>query len=642
MSEYPTTPNFADSFERVSTKVVENAAEGSAWVAKQIATLIRAKQKKKEKVVLGLATGSTPKSLYAELVRLHKEEGLSFKNVVTFNLDEYYPIERQALQSYYRFMHQQLFDHIDINPKNINIPNGEIEKEKIKEHCKEYEKRIEVAGGIDLQILGIGNNGHIGFNEPGSGLHSKTRLINLDNSTRLANSYEFANIAEVPRLALTMGIHSILQSKKIILMAWGTSKAPVIKKAVEEEMTESLPASLLQMHDDIQFVIDQDAATELTRFKSPWLTGECEWTPRLIKKAVVNMALALKKPVLSLTNSDYNEFGLGDLLVEKGDAYEINLQAYYMLRDTLTGWPAGKPNAHIPAHPERSAPWPKKVVIFSPHPDDDIISMGGTFQRLHDQGNEVHVAYQTSGNIAVTDEFVTRYLDFAIGFETVLGSPTRKSLDFVKKARKFLAQKKSNQTDTPSIRKIKALIRQGEAKATCRYVGIDENNVHFQQLPFYETGTIQKKPAGERDIKQTMDLLRSIKPHQVYCAGDFADPHGTHKVCFTIVLEALKRLKSLHEPWVEDCWLWLYKGAWQEWNMEDIEMAVPMSPDQVMKKRFGIFIHQSQKDMVPFQGADSREFWQRAEERNAHTASLFADLGLTHYAAVEAFVRYPY
>jgi glucosamine-6-phosphate deaminase len=439
-----------------------------------------------------------------------------------------------------------------------------------------------------------------------------------------------------------MGIYSILQSKKIILMAWGTSKAPVIKKAVEEEMTESLPASLLQMHDDVQFVIDQDAATELTRFKSPWLTGECEWTPRLVKKAVVNMALELKKPVLSLTNSDYNEFGLGDLLVEKGDAYEINLQVYYMLRDTLTGWPAGKPNAHIPAHPERSAPWPKKVVIFSPHPDDDIISMGGTFQRLHDQGNEVHVAYQTSGNIAVTDEFVTRYLDFAIGFETVLGSPTRKSLDFVKEARKFLSRKKSNQTDTPSIRKIKALIRQGEAKATCRYVGIHENNVHFQQLPFYETGTIQKKPAGEKDVKQTMDLLRAIKPHQVYCAGDFADPHGTHKVCFTIVLEALKRLKSLHEPWIEDCWLWLYKGAWQEWNMEDIEMAVPMSPDQVMKKRFGIFIHQSQKDMVPFQGADSREFWQRAEERNAHTASLFADLGLTHYAAVEAFVRYPY
>jgi glucosamine-6-phosphate deaminase len=642
MSENPPPLNFADSFERVPTKVVENAAAGSVWVAKQIASLIRAKQKKKEKLVLGLATGSTPKSLYAELVRLHRGEGLSFKNVVTFNLDEYYPIERDALQSYYRFMHQQLFDHIDISPKNINIPNGEIEKNKIKEHCSEYEKKIDAAGGIDLQILGIGNNGHIGFNEPGSGLHSKTRLINLDNSTRLANSYEFANIAEVPRLALTMGIQSILRSKKIILMAWGSGKAPVIKKAVEEEMTESLPASLLQVHDDVQFLIDQDAATELTRFKSPWLTGECEWTPRLIKKAVVNMALKLNKPVLSLTNSDYNESGLGDLLVEKGDAYEVNLQVYYMLRDTLTGWPAGKPNAHIPAHPERSTPWPKRVVIFSPHPDDDIISMGGTFQRLHDQGNEVHVAYQTSGNIAVTDEFVTRYLDFAIGFETVLGSPTRKSLDFVEDARKFLSRKKSNQTDTPSIRKIKALIRQGEAKATCRYVGIQESNVHFQQLPFYETGTIQKKPAGEKDIKHTMDLLCSIKPHQVFCAGDFADPHGTHKVCFTVVVEALKRLKALQEPWIEDCWLWLYKGAWQEWSIEDIEMAVPMSPDQVMKKRYGIFIHQSQKDMVPFQGADSREFWQRAEERNAHTASLYADLGLTHYAAVEAFVRYPY
>ncbi|MBM3413827.1 MAG: glucosamine-6-phosphate deaminase [Bacteroidetes bacterium] len=643
MPENPNSSNsIADSFEKISTKVVDNPTEGSIWVARQIASLIRAKQKKKGKVVLGLATGFTPKSMYKELVRLHKEEGLSFRNVVTFNLDEYYPIERIALQSYYRFMHQQLFNHIDIDPKNIHLPNGEIEKEKIKNHCNEYQKDIDAAGGIDLQILGIGNNGHIGFNEPGSGLNSKTRLINLDNSTRLANAYEFANLSEVPRLALTMGIQTILSSKKIILMAWGSGKASVVKRAVEGEMTESLPASLLQTHDDTQFVIDQDAAAELTRYKSPWLTGECDWTPRLIKKAVVNMALELKKSVLSLTNSDYNEFGLGDLLVEKGDAYGINLQVYYMLRDTLTGWPAGKPNAHIPAHPERSAPWPKKVVIFSPHPDDDIISMGGTFQRLHDQGNEVHVAYQTSGNIAVTDEFVTRNLDFAIGFESVLGGPSRKSMDFVKKARNFLARKKSNQIDTPSIRKIKTLIRQGEAKATCRYVGIPEQNVHFQQLPFYETGTIQKKPTGEKDIKQTMDLLRSIQPHQVYCAGDFADPHGTHKVCFTVVIEALKRLKALKDPWIEHCWLWLYKGAWQEWNIEDIEMAVPMSPDQVMKKRHGIFIHQSQKDMVPFLGADSREFWQRAEECNANTASLYANLGLTHYAAVEAFVRCPY
>jgi glucosamine-6-phosphate deaminase len=611
-------------------------------VAQQIASLIREKQKKKEKCVLGLATGSTPRSLYAELVRLHREEGLSFKNVISFNLDEYYPIEPQALQSYHRFMHSNLFDHIDILAKNIHIPNGETPKDKIKEHCRSYEKRIEEAGGIDLQILGIGTNGHIGFNEPGSGLYSKTRLITLDNSTRMANAYEFANIAEVPRLAITMGISTILKSRKIILMAWGSAKATVIKQAVEDDDSESVPASLLQNHEDVTFVTDEAAAAELTRNKSPWLTGDCEWTPRMIKKAVVNMALKLQKPVLSLTSSDYNEFGLGDLLVEQGDVYEINLQVYYMLRDTLTGWPGGKPNAHLPAHPERSEPWPKKIVIFSPHPDDDIISMGGTFQRLQDQGHDLHVAYQTSGNIAVTDEFVTRYLDFAIGFESIAGINTTKTKKILADAQRFLAKKKSHQVDTAMIRNIKGLIRRGEAKATCRYVGIPESNVHFMHLPFYETGTIEKKPLSEKDIKLTMELLRKIQPQQVYCAGDFADPHGTHLVCFNAIVEALRRIKMAGDDWIRDCWLWLYKGAWQEWNIEEIDMAVPMSPDQVLKKRYGIFIHQSQKDMVPFQGADSREFWQRAEERNARTASLYADLGLTHYAAIEAFVRWQY
>ena len=634
--------NLADSFEKIPVKIVEDSKEGSSWVARQIATLIKEKQKKKEKCVLGLATGSTPRSLYAELVRLHREEGLSFKNVITFNLDEYYPIEPQALQSYHRFMRTNLFDHVDISQKNIHIPDGQTPKEKIKEHCRSYEKKIEEAGGIDLQILGIGNNGHIGFNEPGSGLYSKTRLVTLDNSTRMANAYEFANIAEVPRLAITMGISTILKARKIILMAWGSAKAPVIKQAVEDDDSESIPASLLQNHEDVLFVTDQAAAAELTRFKSPWLTGDCEWTPPMIKKAVVNMALKLQKPVLSLTSSDYNEFGLGDLLVEKGDVYEINLQVYYMLRDTLTGWPGGKPNVLIPAHPERSDPWPKKVVIFSPHPDDDIISMGGTFQRLHDQGHEVHVAYQTSGNIAVTDEFVTRYLDFAIGFESIAGIDTNKTKKILSDAQRFLAKKKSHQVDTPMIRKIKGLIRRGEAKATCRYVGIPESQIHFMHLPFYETGTIEKKPLSEKDIKQTMELLRQLRPQQVYCAGDFADPHGTHIVCFNAVVEALRRIKAAGDPWINDCWLWLYKGAWQEWNIEEIEMAVPMSPDQVLKKRYGIFIHQSQKDMVPFQGADSREFWQRAEERNAKTASLYADLGLTHYAAIEAFVRWHY
>ena len=637
--------NLSDSFEKIPVNIFSSPKEGADFVARLVADFIREKQANKEKCVLGLATGSSPKSFYKELVRIHREEKLSFKNVITFNLDEYYPIDNNALQSYNRFMRSTLFDHIDINPKNIHIPNGEIKKDAIKEHCRQYEQMIKDAGGIDLQILGIGNNGHIGFNEPGSGIYSKTRLITLDNSTRIANAYEYANISQVPRLAITMGISTILQSKKIILMAWGSSKAPVIQKAVENDDTEHIPASLLQNHDDVTFVVDESAAAELTRNKSPWLTGDCEWSSKMIKKAVVNMALKLIKPVLSLTNTDYNEYGLSDLLVEKGDAYEINLQVYYMLRDSITGWPGGKPDVNLPKHPERSSPYPKKVIIFSPHPDDDIISMGGTFQRLHDQGNDVHVGYQTSGNIAVTDEFVTRFLDFAVGFEEIAGIDTSKSGKILDNARKFLARKKSNQVDTPTIRSIKGLIRRGEAKATCRYVGIPDENIHFQNLPFYETGTIEKKPMTEKDIKITIELLRQIKPQQVFCAGDFADPHGTHIICFNVVQEALKRIKSAGsagDEWITDCWLWLYKGAWEEWNIEEIEMAIPMSPDQILKKRFGIFIHQSQKDMVPFQGSDSREFWQRAEERNEATANLYADLGLTHYAAMEAFVRWHY
>ncbi|MDP9230821.1 MAG: glucosamine-6-phosphate deaminase [Bacteroidota bacterium] len=631
-----------DSFEKTPCTIFPDLETGSCFVAEAIAKIIRDKQSNDEKCVLGLATGSTPKTLYTGLVRMHKEKRLSFKNVITFNLDEYYPIDNDALQSYNNYMHRMLFDHVDIDPKNINIPNGELPKEEIKAHCIAYDKKIEAVGGIDLQILGIGNNGHIGFNEPGSSIYSKTRLITLENSTRLANSYEFANISEVPRMAITMGISTIMKARKIILMAWGTGKAPVVQKAVEGHVTEHIPASLLQQHTDCTFILDEAAAAELTRNKSPWLAGECEWTAGMIKKAVVNMSLKSGKPILSLTTNDYNEFGLGDLLVEKGDVYEINLQVYYLLRDSITGWPGGKPNAVIPAYPERSAPYPKRAVILSPHPDDDIISMGGTFQRLHDQGHDVHVAYQTSGNIAVTDEFVTRFLDFAVGFEEISGIDTSKSNQILTDARKYLSQKRPNQVDSSQIRAIKGLIRRCEARATCRYVGIKEDNIHFLNLPFYETGTIVKNPFSENDVQITIDLLKKIKPHQVFCAGDLADPHGTHKVCLDIVLDSLKHIKSLGDDWLNDCWLWLYKGAWQEWNIEEIEMAIPMSPDQSLKKRYGIFIHQSQKDMVPFQGSDSREFWQRAEERNAETAGLYAQLGLTHYAAMEAFVRWHY
>lgn len=631
-----------DSFEKIPVKIFSDLQKGSLFVANQIASLIREKQKTNEPCVLGLATGSTPKALYAELVRLHRNEGLSFKNVITFNLDEYYPIDKDAFQSYNRFMKTHLFDHVDIDPANTHVPDGEVPKDMIKAHAAEYEKQIEDAGGIDLQVLGIGNNGHIGFNEPGSNINSRTRLTALDNSTRIANLYEFANISQVPRLAITVGISTISKARRVILMAWGTSKAPVVQKAVEGHVTEQVPASLLQPHNDCLFVLDEQAAAELTRFKSPWLTGDCEWTPQMIKKAVISTALKTGKPVLSLTNTDYKDNGIGDLLVERGDAYEINLEVYYMLRDTITGWPGGKPDLNLPNHPERTVPYPKRCLIFSPHPDDDIISMGGTFQRLHDQGHEVHVAYQTSGNIAVTDEFVTRFLDFTVGFENMFGINSRKSEDILEKARDYLKKKKSNDMDTPEIRAIKGLIRRCEAKATCRYVGIPDDNCHFMNLPFYETGTIEKNPMGEEDIRMTVDLLREIKPHQVYCAGDLADPHGTHKVCLDIIFEALKRIKEAGDDWVSDCWVWLYKGAWQEWDISEIEMAIPMSPDQVMKKRYGIFIHQSQKDMVPFQGSDNREFWQRAEDRNSSTANLYAQLGMTKYAAVEAFVRWKY
>lgn len=629
------------SFEKIPVKIFPSSSEGSKLVAAQIAQLIKEKQAKKEKCVLGMATGSTPILLYKELVRLHKEEGLSFKNVITINLDEYYPIHKSAYQSYWSFMHRHLFSSVDILPENIHIPNGEWPQDQIKDFCAGYEQIIEKAGGIDLQILGIGKNGHIGFNEPGSSFHSKTRAIHLDQQTRIANTYEFHDLNKVPKQALTVGISTIMKAKKIVLLAWG-NKAEIVAKAVEGNVTEQIPASVLQNHDDCTFIIDELAATDLTRNKSPWLTGNTDWTPTLIKKAVIELALKLDKTILSLTAKDYTENSLADLLILKESVYDINLQVFYMLRDTITGWPGGKPNVVIPAHPERSNPFPKKVVIFSPHPDDDIISMGGTFMRLHDQGHDVHVGYQTSGNIAVTDEFVTRFLDFAVGFEDLFGIDNKKSQEILTNARTYLAGKKSDHIDTAEIRAIKGLIRRCEAKATCRYVGLKEENHHFLDLPFYETGAIEKKPMSELDIKITMDYLNKLQPHQIYCAGDLADPHGTHKVCLEIIFESVRRIKASGAEWIKDCWVWLYKGAWQEWDISDIEMAIPMSPDQVLKKRFGIFIHQSQKDSVPFQGTDAREFWQRAEIRNANTADVYARLGLTKYAAIEAFVRWHY
>ncbi len=634
--------NLSQSLEKNVCHVVPNEQEGSLLIAKKIKEFMLNKQNQKQKMVLGLATGSSVKYVYQHLVDMHKHEGLSFKNVVTFNLDEYYGIDTHHVNSYRSFMNEHLFKHIDIDLNNTHIPNGQISEENIAIETALYEQKIIDAGGIDLQILGIGTNGHIGFNEPGASLHSKTRLVHLANSTRISNANHFGTLLQMPRLAITMGIRTILQAKTILMMAWGDSKAAIIQKALEGDMTEKIPASLLQNHPNCEYFIDLQAAQELARIKTPWLTGACQWDKQLVKKAVINLAQKLQKPILSLTSNDYIEHSLGELLLMHGEAYKINLEVYYSLRDTITGWPGGK-NAPLPNHPEREKPFPKKVIIFSPHPDDDIISMGGTFMRLHEQGHDVHIAYQTSGNIAVTDEFVTRFLDFTVGFDELFELNASASAKIYSDARNFIKTKQSPfDKDTEAVRQIKGLIRRCEARATCRYVGLPDHNIHFQNLPFYESGTIAKKPMGEEDIKITMDLLDQVQPHQIFCAGDLADPHGTHKVCIEIIFEAMRRLKAANKTWVKDCWVWMYKGAWQEWNIEEIEMVVPMSPEQVKKKRFGIFIHQSQKDIVPFQGNDSREFWQRAEDRNANTANVYAGLGLTQYAALEAFKRWIY
>ncbi len=631
---------FEKRFEKIGTVVYENSSTASKAVAKEIADLIRVKQAQKQPCILGLATGSSPKGLYAELVRLHKEEGLSFKNVVSFNLDEYYPMEPDSVNSYVRFMKEQLFNHIDILPENYHVPDGLLSKEDIADYCDQYELKIEALGGIDLQILGIGGNGHIGFNESGSLQNSKTRLVALDHITRVAASGDFGSLDKTPRTAITLGVKKIMEAKRVILLAWGEGKSNIIKASTEGEVTSRVPASYLQSHNNATFILDREAASKLTRINSPWLVEKIVWTDKLIRKAVLSLALDLKKPILMLTDADYIENGMSDLLADSGPAYDINIHIFNKLQNTITGWPGGKPNADDSKRPERAEPAKKRVLIFSPHPDDDIISMGGTFKRLQEQGHEVHVGYQTSGNIAVADDEALRFASFVCDYNDKFGIESKEAETIFKSAAEFLKNKKSSEIDTEEVRYIKGLIRKGEARATCHFVGVPDEQIHFMELPFYETGAVTKKPLGDADIQITMDLIEKIKPHQIFAAGDLADPHGTHKVCLDAVFAAVKELKP--KKFMKDCWLWLYSGAWQEWSIDEIEMAVPMGPDQVLEKRKGIFKHQSQKDGVVFQGADSREFWQRAEDRNSETAAIYNQLGLAHYAAMEAFVRWEY
>jgi glucosamine-6-phosphate deaminase len=631
---------FEKRFENIGTSVFENSTTASKVVAKEIANLISVKQAQKQPCVLGLATGSSPKGLYAELIRLHNEEGLSFKNVISFNLDEYYPMEPDSVNSYVRFMKEQLFNHVDILPENYHVPDGLLSKEEIADYCDAYEAKIKVLGGIDLQILGIGGNGHIGFNESGSLQNSKTRLVALDHITRVAASGDFGGLESTPRTAITLGVKKIMEAKRVILMAWGEGKSNIIKVSVEDEVTSQVPASYLQEHNNATFILDQAAASKLTRINTPWLVEKIEWTDKLIRKAVLSLALHLKKPILMLTDADYIENGMSDLLADAGPAYDINIKIFNKLQNTITGWPGGKPNADDSKRPERAEQAKKRVLLFSPHPDDDIISMGGTFKRLVEQGHEVHIGYQTSGNIAVADDEALRFASFVCDYNDKFGIKNDKAETIYKKAVTFLNNKKSSEIDTEDVRYIKGLIRKGEARATCHFVGVPDEQIHFMELPFYETGAIKKNPIGVADIKITSDLIEKIKPHQIYAAGDLADPHGTHKVCLDAVFAAVNKLKP--KKFMKDCWVWLYRGAWQEWGIDEIEMAIPMGPDQVLEKRKGIFKHQSQKDGVVFQGTDSREFWQRAEDRNKETADLYDELGLSHYAAMEAFVRWYY
>ncbi len=625
------------NFEKIPTSIYPSADQASASVAKEIADLIRSKQKEGKPAILGLATGSSPKKVYAELIRMHKEEGLSFKNVITFNLDEYYPMQPTAPQSYHRFMKENLFDHVDILSGHFNIPDGTLEMDAIKYYCDAYEKKINEAGGLDFQLLGIGRNGHIGFNEPGSHVESQTRLITLDFTTRSDAGLDFGGLANVPRKAITLGVKKIMQAKRVVLIAWGEHKSPIIRQAVEGPVTEYIPASYLQGHPNAQIVMDEACAAGLSRRKTPWLFDSVEWNKPMIKKAVTSLALSLQKSILMLTNEDYNENGLSELLSLYGQAYDINIEVFNWVQHTITGWPGGKPNADDTHRPERAVPAKKRSLIFSPHPDDDIISMGGTFQRLVDQGHEVHVVYQTSGNIAVADDEALRFIEFVLDFNRTFNIKNPETDKLYQDAKAFLEKKKKGEKDSEAVRSIKGLIRVSEAKNTCRFVGVPQENIHFLNMPFYETGLVQKKPLGEPDFKLVQDVIKKVKPHQIYAAGDLADPHGTHKVCLDAVIEALHRLKN--EEFMKDCWTWLYKGAWAEWDIDLIEMAVPMSPDQVMKKRMGIFKHQSQKDGVVYQGTDAREFWQRAEDRNQATAQLYNKLGLAEYAAMEAFVR---
>ena len=613
-------------FEKIHSVIFSDSKNASKIVANEIATLIKKKQKNNQNCVLGLATGTSPISVYNELVRMHKEDGLSFFNVISFNLDEYFPMKKDDIQSYHHFMNEHLFSHVDIKPENIFIPDGDISENEINDYCQSYDEKISKLGGIDFQLLGIGRTGHIGFNEPGSNYDSLTRRIHLNYITRNDARKSFYGIENVPTTAITMGIKTIRKSKRIVLLAWGQNKSSVIKKAIENEIDSNIPASFLQKHSNVTFVLDNSSSSNLTRIKSPWKVGSCKWNDELKAKAIMWLCEITKKSILKLTESDYNKNNLSELLLHQ-TTYEINLEIFNKLQRTITGWPGGKPDVEDRYRPERANPSKKRVLIFSPHPDDDVISMGGTFDRLVSQGHEVHVVYQTSGNIAVSNSDVLKYVEV---YESFSNKNDKELISLLKFNNEILNNKK--------IRKIAGLIREKESLGATRFLGIPDSNVHFLKLPFYETGSVKKSIPTASDKEIISNIISEIKPHQIYAAGDLADPHGTHKVCLDIFFDVLQELKS--EKFMKDCWVWLYRGAWHEWEIHQIDMSVPMSPNQVLRKRKAIFYHQTQKDNVMFQGDDDREFWVRTEDRNLAIATRFRKIGMPDYAAIETFKRH--
>jgi glucosamine-6-phosphate deaminase len=616
-------------WEKIRTRVAATESEGAEYIASEIAAEVVRRTREGKKYVMALTSGRSPVGIYSRLVDKYRRGEVSFAGVVVFILDELYPISPQHYKSQSHKLYDNFLSHIDIAPENIHVIDATIPPSAVQAWCREWESRIARMGGIDLALFGVGTAGQIGYNEAGTFYNTRTRLVAMSNASRKRVADDFFGSEDAPSKAITMGIGTILGARRIILPAWGEGKAGVIARIVEGEITPEIPASYLQSHSDLEIVVDRNAAEELTRFRTPWLVGTCDWKPKFIRKAVIWLSQKVEKPVLKLTYKDYTDHSLGQLLDSAGTFDAVNIKVFNDLQHTITGWPGGKPNADDTTRPERSKPFPKKVVIFSPHPDDDVISMGGTFCRLVEQGHDVHVAYQTSGNFAVYDDMVLMTLDTA----RECGFPNR--YDEIREA---IRAKKNGEPEPVELRALKSGIRRGEAKAACREFGLDDaTHCHFLNLPFYETGGLKKNELSQADVDIIVKLLRDLQPHQIYAAGDLSDPHGTHRVCIEAVLGALYICKD--DPWIEHCNLWLYRGAWQEWDLDMVDMAVPLSPDEVVKKRHAIYRHISQKDIVPFPGEDTREFWQRAEDRTQHTARVYDALGMAEYQAIEVFVK---